>query len=182
MGKVLSTEDLKRLMAEAASQGKFKLSLYGEHFSEIDLDQAEVPVSLDLNYSRIDGDVNLRMAKFHGSFISLDGADVSRRIILSGMEVLNPNSQEGIGVFLRGAEIGGGIFLYDTRIHTLCIYGTKFHARRTLDVAGLVHLDRAQINRIFLNPESGELDEIRRMKKGYREAMRTRESFPSEPE
>ena len=164
MDKILSTEDLKRLMAEAKEQGHFLVNLNGAHFSDIDLRMQEVPVSLDLDDAIIDGNVDLSMANFAGSYISLDRAEIGGFLSLNGMEVTNREGRpEGIGLFLRGALVHGTTQLQDTKLNTLCVYAADFAGGGLFDdVPGLFRLQGTRINRLFVYPRDGEEEEFQR--------------------
>ena len=159
MGSILTNEDLRKLISAAAALGKKELVLHGQHFEAINLRNESIPLSLDLDDSIIDGDFILANANFGGNYISLDRTIINGSISLSGLKV-KPNFN-GFGFYLRGATVWAPIHLDYTKINTLAVYACNFES----NVTGLLKVAGTVIDRIFVQPEKGELAEIQRLKK-----------------
>ncbi|MEX1061594.1 MAG: hypothetical protein WEC39_00545 [Patescibacteria group bacterium] len=164
MAQIISNEDLKILIAQAYVQGKQELLLRGSHFADINLRNERIPISLDFDDSIFDGDFILAGAEFGGRYISLDRALIKGIISLSGMK----SSLDGFAFYLRGAYLKGPINLELTKITRLVVFACDF-----IEGVGMIRVEGTTIERIFTQPEQGELAEIKNLK---REASKKRKS------
>jgi len=122
---VLTSDDVRRMIKEAVANSEKKVDLSGRTIKSIEFKGFDVPVSLDLNGSVIQGNVSIELGNFTGDYIDLDDARVRGAISLNAL------GKHGFSLFLRRASVTGGdrgryaVWLNRVSLGWLCIGGLR---------------------------------------------------------
>lgn len=120
---VLTSDDVRRMMEEAAAKGEKRLCLSGRTIESVDLQDCDVPVSLDFNGATILGEFYIAGSKFGGYFIDLDDATVKRSVTLTNL------GDKPFSLYLRNACVGVEVALCAVNLNWLCVGGLRIKDR-----------------------------------------------------